>query len=165
MSPEVKVELARLVPCGVTYHEITRDHKNRTLSKKYRNPAEFLYVVPVDGQSSSNDPFRLTERNGRLYGRGAADMKGFDACCLAGSFARVSHRKIAGKNRRALSHEEPLTEGSFRQTGRNLDIRLGSCEGIMIPGLRRQRRSGARLRGKQGRQSHLIPLGSVYGLH
>ena len=27
MSPEVKVELARLVPCGVTYHEITRDHK------------------------------------------------------------------------------------------------------------------------------------------
>jgi acetylornithine deacetylase len=40
-------------------------------------------VVPVDGQSWSNDPFRLTERNGRLYGRGATDMKGFDACCLA----------------------------------------------------------------------------------
>jgi acetylornithine deacetylase len=40
-------------------------------------------VVPVDGQSWSHDPFRLTERNGRLYGRGAADMKGFDACCLA----------------------------------------------------------------------------------
>jgi hypothetical protein len=27
MSPEVNVELARFVPCGVTYHEITRDHK------------------------------------------------------------------------------------------------------------------------------------------
>ena len=40
-------------------------------------------VVPVDGQSWSSDPFRLTARNGRLYGRGAADMKGFDACCLA----------------------------------------------------------------------------------
>jgi acetylornithine deacetylase len=40
-------------------------------------------VVPVNGQSWSNDPFRLTERNGRLYGRGATDMKGFDACCLA----------------------------------------------------------------------------------
>jgi acetylornithine deacetylase len=36
-------------------------------------------VVPVEGQSWSNDPFRLTARNGRLYGRGATDMKGFDA--------------------------------------------------------------------------------------
>ena len=27
----------------------------------------------------------------------------------------------------------PLREGSFRQTGRNLDIRLGSCEGITDP--------------------------------
>src|SRR5215216_440106 len=40
-------------------------------------------VVPIDGQAWSTDPFRLAERGGRLYGRGAADMKGFDACCLA----------------------------------------------------------------------------------
>ena len=40
-------------------------------------------VVPVDGQSWSADPFRLTARDGRLYGRGSADMKGFLACCLA----------------------------------------------------------------------------------
>ncbi|MAK56498.1 MAG: acetylornithine deacetylase, partial [Pusillimonas sp.] len=40
-------------------------------------------VVPVDGQSWTVDPFRLSENDGRLYGRGTSDMKGFIACVLA----------------------------------------------------------------------------------
>lgn len=40
-------------------------------------------VVPVDGQNWSTDPFSLTEADGKLYGRGSADMKGFIACSLA----------------------------------------------------------------------------------
>ncbi|BCA30957.1 MULTISPECIES: acetylornithine deacetylase [Pseudomonadaceae] len=40
-------------------------------------------VVPVDGQAWTRDPFRLSESEGRLYGRGTADMKGFIASVLA----------------------------------------------------------------------------------
>jgi acetylornithine deacetylase len=40
-------------------------------------------VVPVDGQDWDTDPFILTEKDGKLYGRGSADMKGFIATALA----------------------------------------------------------------------------------
>jgi len=40
-------------------------------------------VVPVAGQAWTSDPFALRVENGRAYGRGAVDMKGFDALALA----------------------------------------------------------------------------------
>ncbi len=40
-------------------------------------------VVPVDDQVWATDPFELTQKGSRLYGRGSCDMKGFDAICLA----------------------------------------------------------------------------------
>src|SRR5512137_2074892 len=40
-------------------------------------------TVPVDGQDWSSDPFRASHRNGRIHGRGTADMKGFIAIALA----------------------------------------------------------------------------------
>lgn len=40
-------------------------------------------VVPVEGQEWRADPFVLRREDGRLYGRGAVDMKGFGAVALA----------------------------------------------------------------------------------
>jgi acetylornithine deacetylase len=40
-------------------------------------------VVPVTGQSWTSNPFALRVENGKAYGRGAVDMKAFDAIALA----------------------------------------------------------------------------------
>lgn len=40
-------------------------------------------VVPTEGQAWDTDPFKMVEKDGRLYGRGSCDMKGFIACVLA----------------------------------------------------------------------------------
>ena len=64
-------------------------------------------VVPVEGQSWSTDPFVLTERDGRLYGRGACDMKGFLACALTAAplFARAGLERPVHF---AISHDEEV---------------------------------------------------------
>lgn len=41
-----------------------------------------LDVVPVEGQAWSTDPWKVIEKEGKYYGRGTCDMKGFDALAL-----------------------------------------------------------------------------------
>jgi acetylornithine deacetylase len=64
-------------------------------------------VVPVDGQNWTVPPFALTAAEGRLYGRGAADMKGFVACALTAMLA-ASRRRMAHPLHLALSYDEEL---------------------------------------------------------
>ncbi|KJS18351.1 MAG: acetylornithine deacetylase [Hoeflea sp. BRH_c9] len=64
-------------------------------------------VVPVEGQDWSTDPWTLTERDGKLFGRGACDMKGFDALALQ-AMARASTRPLKRPLQLALSFDEEV---------------------------------------------------------
>lgn len=62
-------------------------------------------VVPVDGQDWVSDPFTLTERDGRLFGRGTCDMKGFIALALAAVPLFVNGARPVHL---AISHDEEV---------------------------------------------------------
>ena len=62
-------------------------------------------VVPTDGQKWTSDPFVLTEREGRLYARGASDMKGFVACMLTLA-DKLREARLARPLHIAISHDE-----------------------------------------------------------
>ena len=64
-------------------------------------------VVPVAGQAWDSDPFRLTERDGQLFGRGTADMKGFIALALALAPQALS-RPLQRPLHLALSYDEEV---------------------------------------------------------
>ena len=64
-------------------------------------------VVPVDGQAWASDPFTLTERDGLLYGRGTADMKGFNAI-IVDALAELVAQPLREPVHIALSHDEEV---------------------------------------------------------
>lgn len=69
--------------------------------------AGHIDVVPVEGQPWTKPPFSMTVQDGRLYGRGACDMKGFVACCLAAA-ARVDPSKLVKPLYIALTCDEEV---------------------------------------------------------
>jgi len=64
-------------------------------------------VVPVDGQAWDTDPWVVTEKAGRLYGRGTCDMKGFDALALS-AVPLALERGVKRPLQIALSYDEEV---------------------------------------------------------
>lgn len=64
-------------------------------------------VVPVDGQAWSSDPFTLTRRGERLFGRGTCDMKGFLALALAAA-PDIVNARLARPVHLAFSYDEEV---------------------------------------------------------
>ena len=62
-----------------------------------------LDVVPTIGQGWRTDPFVATKRNGRIFGRGTSDMKGFARCRGSGRWPRPRGRPLVRPLKLALS--------------------------------------------------------------
>ena len=64
-------------------------------------------VVPVDGQPWTSDPFVLTRKGDKLYGRGTCDMKGFLALALAAA-PRLAAAPLKRPVHFAFSYDEEV---------------------------------------------------------
>jgi acetylornithine deacetylase len=90
-------------------------------------------VVPVDGQNWDTDPFVATERNGKLYARGSADMKGFIGIILAQApkfLAALNENRLDAPLHYALSYDEEVGCLGVRGLIRDLEengIRPAGC--------------------------------------
>nr|WP_311135496.1 acetylornithine deacetylase [Yoonia tamlensis] len=64
-------------------------------------------VVPVAGQNWDSDPFKLTTRQGKIYGRGTCDMKGFDALAIW-ALTQAAKADLKRPLQIALSYDEEI---------------------------------------------------------
>jgi acetylornithine deacetylase len=90
-------------------------------------------VVPVDGQNWDTDPFVATEKDGKLFARGSADMKGFIGIILSQApkfVAALNSNRLDAPLHYALSYDEEVGCLGVRSLIRDLeenDIRPAGC--------------------------------------
>jgi len=100
---------------GVAYHLVYNEEKTKAGVICRLGPAVdggiilsgHLDVVPTVGQPWDTDPFALTLKGDKLYGRGSCDMKGFVACCLA-SVPRILRSRLKKPVYFAFSYDEEI---------------------------------------------------------
>ncbi|MCE6960389.1 acetylornithine deacetylase [Cereibacter sphaeroides] len=101
--------------CGITAHRVWNEERTKASLYAHVGPetpggvvlSGHTDVVPVEGQDWTSDPWTVTERDGRLYGRGTCDMKGFDALALA-AMALAQEQGVKRPLQLALSYDEEV---------------------------------------------------------
>ena len=93
-------------------------------------------VVPVEGQDWTVPPWEMTRRDGRLYGRGTCDMKGFVACAVsamlrAGPLERPLHLALSCDEEVGCLGVRPLVEVLSRGSKPDLCI-VGEPTGMAV---------------------------------
>lgn len=114
---------AQGVACRLTY-DADRRKANLFATLGEQRPGGLILsghtdVVPVEGQDWTSDPFTLTERDGKLFGRGTADMKGFIASALA-TVPDMLAANLPAPIHLALSYDEEV--GCFGARGLIADL-------------------------------------------
>ncbi|WP_420402591.1 acetylornithine deacetylase [Nisaea sp.] len=118
-------------------------------------------VVPVDGQDWSRDPFSMWEADGKYFGRGTADMKGFCAIALAMA-PEMKKRNLKTPIHFAFSYDEEVgclgVRGLIKDMAENLPLPIavvvGEPTGMKIIGGNKGSRSfGVVVRGVPGHSS------------
>jgi len=81
-------------------------------------------VVPVTGQNWTTDPFKMTVADGRAYGRGTTDMKGYLACVMALA-DRASRVELKESLKLAFSYDEEIGCIGIKSMINHLDSTIG----------------------------------------
>lgn len=100
---------------GITVHRHWHDDRTKAAIFAHVGPwlpggvvlSGHTDVVPVDGQAWTRDPWVVVEQQGRLYGRGTCDMKGFDALAIW-ALVEAQTRGIKRPLQLALSYDEEI---------------------------------------------------------
>ena len=88
-------------------------------------------VVPVEGQEWTRDPFRLSREEGRLYGRGTTDMKGYLASMLNLADA-AARRELREPLKLVFSYDEEIGCVGIQQMADALAPRLGNPRACIV---------------------------------
>jgi acetylornithine deacetylase len=88
-------------------------------------------VVPSDPEAWTSDPFTVCQENGRLYGRGTADMKGYLACVLA-MVPEFKRRKLKVPVHIVFSYDEETGCTGVRPMIAELGERLAKPRAVIV---------------------------------